>query len=102
MSSKLAILAYHKIGAASKAGFETWYYVPTTTFQTHLKQLQEEGWNVIDANTLLAAVDSSQELPDRSVMITFDDGYRSVLREAAALLARMKFPAVIFVPTQYV
>jgi len=102
MPKHLAILGYHKIGAPSAGNWETWYYVPTATFETQMKQLRDGGWNMIDVATLLRALDSPDELPERAALITFDDGYRSVLRDAAPVLADEGFPAVVFVPTQFI
>jgi len=42
-------------------------------------------------------VREERELPDRSVALTFDDGYVDVLREAAPLLADAHIPATVFV-----
>ena len=38
-------------------------------------------------------------LPERPVLITFDDGYRSVLTIAAPILAAYNLPAAVFVCT---
>ena len=73
MAKKLAILGYHKIGAPSAGGWETWYYVPTATFEKQMRQLQDAGWCAIEASKLLAAIDTPDILPDRSVLITFDE-----------------------------
>jgi peptidoglycan/xylan/chitin deacetylase (PgdA/CDA1 family) len=40
-------------------------------------------------------------LPTRSVVVTFDDGYASVLR-AKPILEALRFPATVFVVTQFV
>ena len=37
--------------------------------------------------------------PERSCLIAFDDGYASVLREAAPVLAEHGFGAIVFVTT---
>ena len=41
-------------------------------------------------------------LPNRAVAVTFDDGYRNVLTEAAPVLARLGIPATLFVATDFV
>ena len=42
---------------------------------------------------------SGHALPVRSVLVTFDDGYRSVLQHALPVLERFEVPAVVFVCT---
>jgi len=98
----LAILGYHKIGPPSPSAWETWFYVPTETFQRQMKQLKDAGWAVIDVATLLRALAGEADLPDRAAMVTFDDGFVSVLQHAAPILREMNFPGVMFVPTQFV
>jgi peptidoglycan/xylan/chitin deacetylase (PgdA/CDA1 family) len=98
----LAILGYHKIGAPSWRAWETWYYVPEATFIRHLEHLRNDGWHVIDLATLLRGIDAPEALPRRAALITFDDGYRSVLKVALPCLLRFGYPAVHFVPTDFI
>jgi len=99
----LAILSYHKIGPPGPGAWETWYYVPRRTFEAQLDLLEEVGWQVLDIGAALAAArDGSARLPERAALLTFDDGYRSVLEHAAPLLAERGYPAVAFVPTAFV
>ena len=95
----LAILGYHKIGAPSPGGWETWYYVPESVFVHQLTCLRDQGFEVIDAAQLVRALDGSEDLPDRAAMLTFDDGYQSVCEVALPWLVRFGYPAVLFVPT---
>ncbi len=67
-----------------------------------MRLLREGGWNVIDVSTLLAGLDDQDAWPPNAVLITFDDGYRSNLEVAAPVLSRFGYPAVIFVPTQFI
>ena len=97
----LAILSYHKIGPGAEA-WETWYYVPRRTFEAHLDLLEEDGWEVVDVGAVLAALNGSTRLPERAALLTFDDGYRSVLEQAASVLEERGYPAVAFVPTDFV
>lgn len=99
---KLAILGYHKIGAPSVAGWDTWFYIPEATFVDHLTYLGENGWVVIDVPTLLSGLVSPESLPRRSVLLTFDDGYRSMRKVVLPALLRFGYPAVLFVPTDFI
>ena len=99
MSKSIAILGYHKIGPWSPTAWETWFYVPAETFERQMRQLKDAGWNVIDPETFIRALRSPEELPDRAVLITFDDAYQSVLEHALPVLQCFKYRAVVFVPT---
>jgi peptidoglycan/xylan/chitin deacetylase (PgdA/CDA1 family) len=98
---RLAILAYHKIGPAP-GGWQTWNYIPEETFAGHLRCLREGGWEVIDLAALLGGLSASETLPDRAALVTFDDGYRSNLTAAVPLLRQFGYPAVLFVPTDFI
>jgi peptidoglycan/xylan/chitin deacetylase (PgdA/CDA1 family) len=98
----LAILAFHKVGDPSPGGWETWYYNTVPEFVGYLSCLREHGWRVIDAATLVRGLSDLADLGPRAALITFDDGYRSVLEVAAPVLRRFGYPAVVFVPTAHV
>jgi peptidoglycan/xylan/chitin deacetylase (PgdA/CDA1 family) len=98
----LAILAYHKIGEPSADAWDTWYYVPRATFAGQLRQLRELGWEVVDAETATSGLVSPDLLPPRSALITFDDGYRSVLDHAAPTMVELGCPGAMFVATDFI
>jgi peptidoglycan/xylan/chitin deacetylase (PgdA/CDA1 family) len=98
----LAILGYHKVGAPSTGAWETWFYVPEATFWNQLSFLRDNGWQVIDLATLVRSLAGPAELPERAALITFDDGYRSVLEVALPCLRWFGYPAVQFVPTNFI
>ena len=98
----LAILAFHRIGEPGPGGWETWYYNTAAEFTGYLSYLQEHDWRVIDVATLLRGLSDPATLPHQAALLTFDDGYRSVLEVAAPVLRRFGYPAVVFVPSAYV
>ena len=98
-SSTIAILAFHKIGEPAPGGWKSWFYIPKKTFSNQLKYLHDNGWQVINVFTFLQGLTEPDALPERTALITFDDGYRSVREVALPVLRRFGYPAVIFVPT---
>jgi peptidoglycan/xylan/chitin deacetylase (PgdA/CDA1 family) len=98
----LAILSYHKIGPPPPGGWDTWSYIPEATFAGHLRCLRDGGWEVIDLACFLRGVAAPDSLPERAALLTFDDGYRSNLTVAVPWLVRFGYPAVMFVPTDFI
>jgi peptidoglycan/xylan/chitin deacetylase (PgdA/CDA1 family) len=97
----LAILGFHKIGPAPD-GWETWFYVPQATFVSYLEVLKEDGWQVLDVAAFLRGLVEPDSLPERAALITFDDGYRSILDYGLPELRSLSYPAVMFVPTAFI
>lgn len=96
------MLGYHKIGP-SPVGFPpTWFYIPEDTFTRHLAFLGEEQWTIIDLEAFLHGLEHPETLPDRAVLLTFDDGCKSITRAAMICLRRFGFPAIAFIPAHYI
>jgi peptidoglycan/xylan/chitin deacetylase (PgdA/CDA1 family) len=100
--SRIAILGYHKVGPPTPGSWETWFSVPEDVFASQLTALRDGGWQPVDSAAFLDGLADPEALPERAALITFDDGYRSVLEVALPWLERFGYPAVIFVPTDYV
>lgn len=98
----LAILGFHKIGEPPPDGWETWFYIPEAVFVEQLRILQEDGWQVIDLATFLRGLAAPNILPERTALLTFDDGYRSMRTVTLPLLVEFGYPAVLFVPTDFI
>src|SRR5947209_7126760 len=99
---RVAILAYHKIGPPAEGGWDTWYYVPERVFEEQLHSLRAGGYEFIDLPALYRGLDDRSSLPERSALITFDDGYRNNLTSALPIMRRLAVPGVVFVPTNYI
>lgn len=99
---KMALLGYHKIGDHPPEGWPTWSYVTENIFKEQLQYLHENNWQVISIETFLKGLDDADVLPEKSALITFDDGYRSNLSVALPVLQQFDCPAVLFVPTSFV
>jgi peptidoglycan/xylan/chitin deacetylase (PgdA/CDA1 family) len=96
-SNRLRVLMYHKVNDLPGNPLS----VPTGLFAEQLAQLRELGYTVVDLDAVLDHYANGKALPERPVLITFDDGYRDNLAHAAPVLERFGYPAVIFVPIGY-
>jgi peptidoglycan/xylan/chitin deacetylase (PgdA/CDA1 family) len=93
----LRVLMYHKVNDLPGNPLS----VPVSLFEEQMAQLRELGYNVVDLDAVLDHFGGGAALPERPVLITFDDGYRDNLAHAAPVLERYGYPAVIFVPLGY-
>jgi peptidoglycan/xylan/chitin deacetylase (PgdA/CDA1 family) len=100
--SRIAILSYHKVGPPAPGGWETWFYVPEAIFAEQLAALSEGSWQPVDHVTFVQGLIEPDGLPERTALITFDDGQRSVLEVALPVLERFGYPAILFMPTDFV
>jgi peptidoglycan/xylan/chitin deacetylase (PgdA/CDA1 family) len=98
----LAILGFHKIGNPAPNGWESWFYIPEATFAGYLSYLRENSWTVIDLEDFLGGLEAPGSLPERAALLTFDDGYRSMRTVALPWLLRFGYPAVFFIPTNFI
>lgn len=99
---RLAVLAYHKIGDPPPNGWDTWYCIPEPTFVEQIRFVRDSEWSVIDLTTFLIGLDRPEIMPDRGLLLTFDDGHKSIRTVTYPILQRFGFPAVCFVPTDYI
>jgi peptidoglycan/xylan/chitin deacetylase (PgdA/CDA1 family) len=98
----VVVLGYHKVGAPPAGSWETWYLIPEETFRRQLDDLGRHGWEVVDLERFLAGLDEPDLLPERTALITFDDAYRSICDAALRGLREFGYPAVLFVPSDYI
>lgn len=99
---KIAILGYHKIGDPPEGGWPTWSYVGADEFADQLQFLKTNEWCVIDAAGFIAGLFQPETLTEKTALISFDDGYRSNLEIALPLLQKFNYPAVVFIPTDFI
>ena len=97
LTTGVTILMYHAIGAESERG--TRYVVPARDFAEQMRWLARRGYNVLSLPEYLRHRADGTFPPARSVVVTFDDGYRDNAELAVPVLAAHHFPATIFLVT---
>lgn len=71
-------------------------------FAAHLDALQAAGYTTISLYDLLQNLMQGTPLPDKPVVITFDDGYRDNYENALPLLVARGMTATFFVVTDFI
>ena len=89
----LVVLQYHHVSDRTPKITS----VSPSLFKAHMEYLEKHEFNVLDIRSLHKILASKQPLPDRSVIITFDDGYRSIYQHAYPELKKRKWPFAVFV-----
>ena len=95
---RAVILVYHHIGTTTPASTS----VTPERFASHLDLLAAGGYRVVPLADVVEALRSGKALPDRAVVLTFDDAYRSVYTEAFPRLRHRGWPFTVFVNTDAV
>jgi peptidoglycan/xylan/chitin deacetylase (PgdA/CDA1 family) len=100
--SSVPILMYHSISTSTNPLFMRWA-VPPEMFDEHLSYLSQNGYTPITITDLVRArSNTGAPLPDRPVVLTFDDAYEDFYANAFPALVRHGFVATLYVPTAYV
>lgn len=91
---RVPILAYHRFGPVVADSMT----VTTATFEEHLRYLAEHDYVVIPLRRLVEyRRGEGPGLPSRAVVITADDGHRSVYTDMYPLIRRFDVPVTLFV-----
>ena len=90
-SVEVPVLLYHHIASQGD------YTVTPEKFRSDIKELLEAGYNPIFIDELYDYASGTGDLPDKPVLITFDDGYDSNWKYAFPILKEYNVKANIFV-----
>ena len=91
----LPIVMYHHM--SPKARLWGKYVLSVEQFENDLAWLRDNGYTAITTDELRAWCRGEAEMPEKPVMITFDDGYESTFVYALPLLEKYAMPGVISV-----
>lgn len=96
---RLPIVMYHHL--TTEAGYANDYTLLVEQFEQDLKYIQEKGYQTISLAQLLAYQKGQGELPEKPIMITFDDGFESFEVYALPLLKHYGMNAVLAVVGEF-
>ena len=97
----LPILMYHRIDALapSLVPITRRLTVAPADFAAQMRWLKRHGFHAVSQLQAFDALERGGHLPAKPIMITFDDGYRDVYKNALPVLVRLRIPATAYVIT---
>ena len=99
------VLCYHDIRDNLRDTFKTQFEataVDTIMLMQHLIWLKENGYHPVSLQQIIDARAGRSALPEKAVLLTFDDGYKSVYTKVFPLLKLFNFPAVIAIVGEWI
>lgn len=88
---RVTILTYHSLDTSGSV-----ISVSPAAFREHMQALAERGVCGVTLAELVLAWESGGPLPERPVVLTFDDGFVNVAEHGAPVLSRLGFRATLF------
>ncbi len=99
-ATRVLILAYHDV--PTKLDPRSWLDVSQSAFTKQMKLLERLGYKAIRFRDFVSWKQEGTPLPQRALILTFDDGYQSFSSFVAPLLKQKNLPACAFLSTSMV
>lgn len=96
--TRIAVLGYHNF---SKTKPVTEMLMRTSEFRQQMERIRQAGLRVISMKEFLDWRMGNLQLPARCVLITLDDGWKSVYTDAYPILKEYGYPFTLFLYTKY-
>ena len=93
----IPVVNYHQINDTDHNAMT----VTTEEFEREMAYLEANGYHAITPDQLVSYLHGGNKLPDKPVLITFDDGYEDNYLNAYPILKKHGFTATIFLISDY-
>ncbi len=90
------ILMYHRFGEDKYPSTN----ITLKQFDDQLEELSKEKYNIVPLNEIVTAFRAGTKLPPRTIAITIDDAYQSILENAWPRLKSANIPFTMFISTE--
>jgi peptidoglycan/xylan/chitin deacetylase (PgdA/CDA1 family) len=92
------VLCYHRFEDRPRDALA----IKPSEFEEQMHALKDNGFTVIRMQDFLAWRRGEKEIPEKSCVISIDDGYRSGYEVAWPILKKLGYPFTMFIYTNYV
>src|SRR5258707_2858611 len=96
-TAQVLIFCYHRL--VDKIRYPGTEITPAA-FEAEMKELKDKGITVISMQDLLAWKRGEKNIPPRSAVITFDDGWKSQYEVGWPIMKKFGYPFTLFIYTE--
>ncbi len=93
------VLLYHEISEAREVNP---YTESIADFRRQMKYLKENGYKTLTTSQLVQYMQDGASIPEKAVVITFEDGYASAYSRVLPVLENYNFHALLFVRGSFI
>jgi peptidoglycan/xylan/chitin deacetylase (PgdA/CDA1 family) len=100
----VSILTYHYFGYESviEGKHVPLLFITPDNFEKQMRYLKEKDYRVISLDALVEGLKNGRRFPHNTVVITIDDGHKSIFTYAYPSLKKYGFPATVFLISDYI
>jgi peptidoglycan/xylan/chitin deacetylase (PgdA/CDA1 family) len=96
--SAVVVLCYHRFEDRPKDSLA----LKPVDFELQLQSIKDNGFAVVSMSDFLAWRRGEKQIPEKSCLITIDDGYRTGYEVAWPILKKFGYPFTMFIYTNYI
>jgi peptidoglycan/xylan/chitin deacetylase (PgdA/CDA1 family) len=93
--ARVPILMYHSISVPPPGASLGELFLPTANFKEQMKYLSDQGYEAVTLDQLWSAWQGKGPLPEKPIVLSFDDGYETQYAHAAPVLKQLGWPGVL-------
>lgn len=94
MKNQLLVIYYHEV--VEKGQGSTYQKIEIEKFEAQMKYLYEQGYQTLFFSEV------KEPLPKKALIVSFDDGFRTVFANAAPIMKKYNIKGNVYLPTAYI
>lgn len=96
-AKNIVLLNYHGVVIKGTKKSDMTYSLTIEEFKEHMFKLKEAGYKTVNLDQLYSFLKGETELPDKSIVVTFDDGIKETYYTTTPILKALDYNAVMFI-----
>ena len=97
-ATKVPVLVYHSVGSSNKGKLQ----ISKSNFAKQANWIKKCGYKTITMEEFVGWYEGTITIPEKSILITFDDGCQNVVNNAVPILKKNKQHATMFIAGSWV